>query len=510
MNSVPHAPVCENTRMNITKRTVYFFGVICLALASACRVTTPAIHTNEIIRAPYVQLATPESIYVVWRTDGDITPVVRYGKTPDRPDQKVSGKAILTRIAPDKGAAAARKKIARLHSAPAGTSQYEAHLTGLKPDTRYDYAVYDGEKRLAGGDESYHFTTPPAQGADKPMRFWVVGDSGNGGQIQAAVHWAMVNLTANENHPIDFFLHVGDMAYGKGTESEFQKFFFAMYEPTLRHTVFWPAMGNHEGSTSRGSTGVGPYYDAFVLPTNGEAGGVASGKEAFYAFDFGRAHFISLDSHDLDRKPTGPMARWLQADLERTKADWVIAYWHHAPYTKGSHDSDKESQIAEMRSFILPILEAGGVDLVLTGHSHIYERSMLMDGAYATPTVAEKVILDDGDGDPNGDGAYKKSAGRHPHEGTVQVVAGNGGGNLNRRGTMPVMRKTIVEHGSVMVDINGDTLTAFMLNKLGEKRDTFSIVKRGKVTPTRIAKPWQPPYWAPPKSLEKQKADDDD
>ena len=94
------------------------------------------------------------------------------------------------------------------------------------------------------------------------------------------------------------------------------------------------------------------------------------------------------------------MDTWLKADLEQTTADWLVAYFHHPPYTKGSHDSDREKQLVEMRTYVMPILESGGVDLVLTGHSHIYERSMLMDGAYATPTVAENVILDDGDGDP--------------------------------------------------------------------------------------------------------------
>ena len=100
------------------------------------------------------------------------------------------------------------------------------------------------------------------------------------------------------------------------------------------------------------------------------------------------------------------MAQWLKADLEKTKAEWLIAYFHHPPYTKGSHDSDKEEQLIEMREHIMPILESGGVDIVFTGHSHIYERSMLIDGAYATPTVSEGVILDDGDGNPNGDGPY--------------------------------------------------------------------------------------------------------
>ena len=163
-----------------------------------------------------------------------------------------------------------------------------------------------------------------------------------------------------------------------------------------RHKVCWPTMGNHEGRTSSGRTGIGPYYDAYVVPTRGEAGGLASGTEAYYSFDYANIHFICLDSHDLDRRPTEPMARWLKADLEKTRADWLIAFWHHPPYTKGSHDSDKERDLMEMRQHIMPIIEQGGVDVVFTGHSHTYERSMLMDGAYATNTVAENVILDDG------------------------------------------------------------------------------------------------------------------
>jgi len=66
------------------------------------------------------------------------------------------------------------------------------------------------------------------------------------------------------------------------------------------------------------------------------------------------------------------MARWLKLDLERTKADWIIAYFRHPPYTKGTHDSDREKQLIEMRTHVMPVLETGGVDLVLAGHSHIY------------------------------------------------------------------------------------------------------------------------------------------
>jgi hypothetical protein len=123
---------------------------------------------------------------------------------------------------------------------------------------------------------------------------------------------------------------------------------------------------------------------------------------------------------------------------------------------------------------------------------------MLMDGAYAATTVSESVILDDGDGDPEGDGAYRKSEGINPHEGTVQVVAGHGGTKLGRSGSCPVMKRILVEHGSVIVDVVGDTLTATMLNLNGKTRDLFSIVKRGQATPAKMALPWQPPEYKKP------------
>jgi hypothetical protein len=65
---------------------------------------------------------------------------------------------------------------------------------------------------------------------------------------------------------------------------------------------------------------------------------------------------------------------------------------------------------------------------------------------------------------------------------------------------MPVMKKIFVEYGSVVVQVNGDTLTAQMINRHGTVRDLFSIVKRGKVEPRRLALPWQPPAYVKPAS----------
>jgi hypothetical protein len=82
----------------------------------------------------------------------------------------------------------------------------------------------------------------------------------------------------------------------------------------------------------------------------------------------------------------------------------------------------------------------------------------------------------------------------------VQIVAGHGGANLGRKGTIPFMRKTIVEHGSVIIDVYGDTLTATMVNRNGSTRDSFSLVKRGKVEQARMALPWLPPEYKKPET----------
>ena len=97
------------------------------------------------------------------------------------------------------------------------------------------------------------------------------------------------------------------------------------------------------------------------------------------------------------RADEGAVAR-LEADLAATDQDWIIAFWHPPSYTKGSHDSDTEIRLIEMRENLLPILENHGVDLVLTGHSHSYERSFLLDGHYGTSdTLTEEMQVDPGD-----------------------------------------------------------------------------------------------------------------
>jgi len=436
-----------------------------------------------ITRGPYLQLAHEKGITVVWRSHGTMTsPQVRYWMKDQSAPAVCGGAAILARTT---------ESSHPLSAAPKGTVQYEATLTGLLPETIYRYAIYDQGRLLTELGPRFQFTTHPPIGKPTPARIWVVGDSGTGQIHQRMVHDSMQNFTTDSKRPLDFYLHVGDMAYGSGTDPQFQERFFAPYRDTLFNTVCWASMGNHEGVSSNGRTGVGPFYDAYVCPTQGEAGGIPSGKEPYYSFDYGDIHLICLNSHDADRRPSGEMATWLKRDLAATKAKWIVGFWHHPPYTKGTHDSDKETQLIEMRQHIMPILEAGGVDIVLSGHSHIYERSMLIDGAYVTPTTAEGVILDDGDGNPTGDGAYQKPGKVTPHQGTIAVVTGHGGAlGRNAIGVIPLMRSIVLDHGSTILDIDGDTLIGIMLDLKGEERDRFAIVKRGEVTRKVVADPW--------------------
>ena len=133
----------------------------------------------------------------------------------------------------------------------------------------------------------------------------------------------------------------------------------------------------------------------------------------------------------------------------------------------------------DMREVFLPVLESGGVDLVLTGHSHGYERSFLLDGHYGdSKTLTPAMILDLGDGQPAGDGAYAKPTARlGAHEGAVYVVAGCSGQLAGGAYDHPAMRIGMAQLGSLVLDVDGDRLDAAFVDFLGGVQDSFTIRK---------------------------------
>jgi hypothetical protein len=180
-----------------------------------------------------------------------------------------------------------------------------------------------------------------------------------------------------------------------------------------------------------------------------------------------------------DRSPSGAMATWLTADLQANTNQWTIAFWHHPPYSKGSHDSDYQYQLYEMRANIVPILESYGVDLVLSGHSHSYERSFLLNGHYGTSdTFTTNMLVDGGTGREEESGAYAKARGYQlGNRGAVYTVAGNGGQTSGGLLNHPAMCVSSNVLGSLLLVFNTNRLDEFFIRETGETNDHYTIIK---------------------------------
>ncbi|MES2824942.1 MAG: SdrD B-like domain-containing protein [Pseudomonadota bacterium] len=416
---------------------------------------------TNLARGPYLQTGTSTSVIVRWRSDEATNSRVRLGAHPTN----------LTMIVDD----------ANL------TTEHIVQVNGLMPNTKYFYAIGSTTERLSGGDVDTYFSTAPKTGERTAFRTWVIGDAGTGTPGQVAVYNAYRNFTGTTK--TNLWLQLGDNAYPDGTDADFQANVFNVYPEMLRQSVTWPALGNHDGHSADSGSQTGPYYNMFSLPKNAEAGGVASGTEAYYSFDYANVHFIVLDSADTNRAVGAPMYRWLQADLQAAiSADWIVAIWHHPPYSKGAHDSDTEVTMVEMRQNYLPLLENYGVDLVLTGHSHSYERSHFINGHYdvSTTFAAETHVKQTGSGNVENGGAYNKQTTGMPHSGTVYAVAGSSGklkpGPLNH----PAMFSSLYELGSMVLDVDGLTLSVKFINDAGGVRDDFTLTKSGSSALGRI------------------------
>jgi len=418
----------------------------CVSCATDCG-TCPDARTT-VTRGPYLQSGSSSSVVVRWRTDQDTDSVVAYGADPTSMNNVVTSSAT--------------------------TPEHQVRIEGLEADTRYYYAFGSSSAPLIGADDDHFFTTAPQTGAAVPTRIWVLGDSGTANDNARSVRDAYRSFTGTRE--TDLWLMLGDNAYNDGTDEEYQRAVFEMYPDTLRNAVLWPTLGNHDGHSAESATQTGPYYDIFTLPTSAEAGGVPSGTEAYYAFDYANVHFVCLDSYDSNADPDGAMMTWMENDLAATAQPWVVAFWHHPPYTKGSHDSDSEGRLVDMREFALPILEAYGVDLVLSGHSHSYERSMLLAGHYGTSdTLTGAMKVDSGDGREDGDGAYSKPG--STAEGAVYLVAGSSGKTSSAALDHPAMYISLLELGSVVLDVDDARLDATFLDDSGSVQDSFTIRK---------------------------------
>ena len=237
----------------------------------------------SVTRGPYLQIGTPTSTIVRWRTNVATNSRVSIGTT--------QGSLTIN------------------HDNASVTTEHEVIVSNLSAATKYFYSVGSTTQTLAGNDASHFFVTSPVAGTSTPTRIWVLGDSGTADINAAAVRNAYLNFTGTTH--TNLWLMLGDNAYENGTDSEYQAAVFDMYPSMLRQSVLWPAVGNHDTAQSSNPPAGLPYFAMFTLPTGAQAGGIASGTEKYFSFDYANIHFISLDSMTSDRSANGPMATWL-------------------------------------------------------------------------------------------------------------------------------------------------------------------------------------------------------
>src|SRR5687768_4821100 len=214
-----------------------------------------------VTRGPYLQSGTPYSVVVRWRTMEITDSRVRFGTAQGNLNSFADNADL--------------------------TTEHEVLVAGLAPNTTYYYSVGSTAQTLAGGP-GYFFVTTPLEA--KPTRIWVLGDSGTANFQADAVRDAYQAFTTRHT---DLWLMLGDNAYESGLDEEYQAAVFETYPEMLRKSVLWPTIGNHDAPNTIVDF---PYLHIFSLPTLAQAGGVPSGTERYYSFDYGNIHFVCLDS----------------------------------------------------------------------------------------------------------------------------------------------------------------------------------------------------------------------
>lgn len=308
------------------------------------------------------------SVTIAWGTVGTS------GNTIGR-DSKSMGKAIL-----------------KVGDKTTSTDRNWAEVTGLNPDTQYDYEVRIDERKIGDGK----VRTYPEK-ADR-LVFFVIGDFGTGGIGQKRVAdamWKEFEKRAGTRDPVRFVITVGDNIYSdiqlsfyssnSGNEDRhWESKFFAPYKELIRQIPFRPTLGNHDGNGSENRGDLPVYLDNFFFPDNRPA--------RWYSFSYANlADFFALDSSDNSdeghRRPVyledGDQFQWMRKVIPATKAPWKIPYFHHPPFSAGPrHDPS----LRELKHWV-DLFGNSGVKVVFAGHEHNFQFSEVSPATHGTRYV---------------------------------------------------------------------------------------------------------------------------
>lgn len=390
-------------------------------------------------RQPYLQMQTQNAITLKWQT-------------PKAEKGEVTFEDTL-----HKSLHVSEEKSDRYHSITLG---------GLKPDTCYTYKVH--AVSLDIDNTNRVFCTLNTK---KPLeRVWLVGDTGEDSKSQKNVYNSMLAYMDNNLSKLDLWVMLGDNAYRSGTQKQYNQNLFEPYKELIKQKNIWALIGNHDARRWA-------FYDIFDFPTQGEAGGVASKSEKYYSLDEANFHLVMLDSETEDRSADGKMAQWLEKDLAANKKNWTIVAFHHPPYTDGSHKSnnakDSGGRMKEMRENFTPIFDRYDVDVVFSGHSHVYERSRPMaHHTQESTSFKESLHVKD-----RGLSFYEKPLAKTPNSGVVYVVNGSGSKADSGDFKIPELPIGYSTSGSVILEITPTALTEKFISDTGVIKDSFTITK---------------------------------
>ena len=364
---------------------------------------------------------------------------------------------------------------------------YRAILRNLAPGARVPYRVKREGKVVFEAEAQAR--RPGAH------RMVVFGDAADGSKEQAAIAKAVA-----EAHPDAVFL-TGDLVYGMGLASEYRQRFFPVYNggsrPLMAQVPFLGVPGNHDVPFRR-APDAAAYFAYWSMPLNGPAlepghpnaapvaagvhdamvvaAGPAFPRMASYSFDYGKVHWTVLDSNLYTDWESPALRRWLEADLKAAQgAAWRIVALHHPLFQSSRSHMDDQW----MRP-ISPLLEQYGVDLVLAGHVHNYQRTAPLRfkptrvGPRSRPVEGTFAV------DEAFDGKTTTRA-----RGIVHIVTGAGGAELYdpwqtdvRASWQPWTRAFISDrHSFTVLDVDGRTLNLRQLDAEGRELDAITLAK---------------------------------
>jgi 3',5'-cyclic AMP phosphodiesterase CpdA len=179
------------------------------------------------------------------------------------------------------------------------------------------------------------------------LKFAVIGDNGTGDPEQYQVGQRMTLL--HKTFPFDLVIMLGDNMYGGQSPSDFVRKFERPYADLLSVGVtFRASLGNHDRPQNIN-------YKLFNME-----------GQRYYSYVRGNVRFLALDSTQVDQK----QLQWIEATLQDAKEDWKIPYFHHPLYSNAA----RHGSSVDLRVLLEPLFVKYGVDVVFSGHDHVYER----------------------------------------------------------------------------------------------------------------------------------------